>query len=191
MRYLVLIRHSMPEVDPSVPAREWQLSEEGRRRCVLLAREVSAYDPVAVVTSREPKAIETGQILAEGLGVACETAGGLQEHERPWTPWEGREAFEDKVARFFERPESLVFGEETADQAGRRFRAALEEVLQRHGQGNLAVVSHGTVMTLLVAGSNQIDPFGFWQSLGLPAVVVLAVPGYRLVDAIRQANACA
>jgi broad specificity phosphatase PhoE len=186
VRRLVLIRHSMPEIDPAVPAREWRLSEDGRRRCVRLVREVSAFDPAVVVTSQEPKAIETGQLLAEGLGVGCETAGGLHEHRRPRAPWEGREAFEAKVARFFERPETLVFGEETADQAEGRFRAALDKVLERHRQGNLAVVSHGTVMTLLVAGSNQVDAFGFWRRLGLPAVVVLEVPGYYLVDVIRE-----
>jgi broad specificity phosphatase PhoE len=186
MRRLVLIRHSLPEIDADVPARAWRLSEEGRRRCVRLAEEVSAYAPAVVVTSEEPKAIETGQIVAERLGLYWETAAGLHEHERPWAPWEGREAFEAKVAQFFQRPESPVFGAETAEQADRRFRAALDQVLHKHGQGDMAVVSHGTVMTLLVAGSNQLDPFGFWKSLGLPAVVVLAIPGYRLVDVILQ-----
>jgi broad specificity phosphatase PhoE len=166
MRRLVLIRHSLPEIDPDVPARAWHLSEEGCRRCVLLAEEVSAHAPAGVVTSEEPKAIETGQIVADHLGLHWETAGGLHEHERPWALWEGREAFEAKVAQFFQRPESLVFGEETADQAGRRFRAALDQVLQKHGRGDMAVVSHGTVMTLLVAGSNQLDPISWWTWSG-------------------------
>jgi 2,3-bisphosphoglycerate-dependent phosphoglycerate mutase len=186
MRHLVLIRHSLPEIDPNVPARGWRLSEEGRKRCVPLAEEVSVYDPAVVVTSQEPKAVETGQILAGRLGLSWETAEGLHEHERPWAPWEGREAFEAQVARFFARPDSLVFGEETADQARRRFTAALEEVLRRQGRRTVAVVSHGTVMALLVAHNNEMDPVGFWKSLSLPAVVVLAVPGYRLLNVIRR-----
>jgi len=186
MRRLLLVRHSLPEIDPGVAAREWRLSDEGRRRCALLAEAVSVHHPAVVVTSQEPKAMETGQIVAGRLGLRWEAAAGLQEHERPWAPWEGRQAFQARVARFFERPESLVFGEETADQARRRFAAALAEVLRRHGRGKGAVVSHGTVMTRLVAGHNEVDPFAFWRRLGLPAVVVLSVPGYRCLELIEQ-----
>jgi hypothetical protein len=32
----VLVRHSVPEVDPARPAEEWRLSEEGRARCAAL-----------------------------------------------------------------------------------------------------------------------------------------------------------
>ena len=130
--------------------------------------------------------METGQIVAERLGLSWEAAAGLHEHERPWAPWDGRQAFQDRVARFFERPDSLVFGGETADQALRRFAGALEGVLRKHGRGNVAVVSHGTVMTLLVAGHNEVHPFTFWRRLGLPAVVVLSVPGYRSLEVMEE-----
>lgn len=186
MRMLVLIRHSLPEIDPLVAAREWHLSDEGRRRCLPLAKTVSLHDPTLVVTSTEFKAVETGQIIAAQLGVRCGTAEDLHEHERPLAPWQGSDSFERQVARFFDQPGNLVLGDETADQARTRFGAALQAVLSRYPEGNLAVVSHGTVISTLVAYHNGLDPFRFWKSLGLPAVVLLDVPSFRLWETVED-----
>ncbi len=37
VRRLILVKHSLPVLEPAVPAREWRLGEEGRRRCAGLA----------------------------------------------------------------------------------------------------------------------------------------------------------
>jgi len=81
-RELVLVRHSLPEMVASVPASQWQLSDEGCRRCEPLAQWLAAYDLAAVITSTEPRAVETGQIVAEALRLPLETAPGLHERER-------------------------------------------------------------------------------------------------------------
>jgi broad specificity phosphatase PhoE len=60
------------------------------------------------------------------------------------------------------------------------------EVLQRHPQDDLAVVAHGTVITLFVAQTNSIDPFKFWQRLGLPSYVVLLLPDLSIIRVTEQ-----
>lgn len=82
MRKLILVRHSLPEFTEGVPAHQWSLSAEGRQRCVPLAEGLGAYEPVAVVTSTEPKAVETGQVIADHLSLLLESADGLREHHR-------------------------------------------------------------------------------------------------------------
>ena len=67
MSHLILVRHSAPEIVPQVPARAWHLSAVGRARCVPLAAALAPYQPRAIITSVEPKAVETGQIVAEQL----------------------------------------------------------------------------------------------------------------------------
>ncbi len=184
----MLVRHSQPEIDPAVTARLWQLSEEGRCRCRGLAARLSVLDPAVIVTSTESKAIETGRIVAQELGVPLETAADLHEHDRRGAPFlQEKGAFEAQVVRLIERPGELVFGNETADEAHRRFAAAVDEVLRRHRQGNLAVVSHGTVMTLFVARAAGIDPVSLWRALDLPAIVVMAAPGFDLLEVIERA----
>jgi broad specificity phosphatase PhoE len=139
-----------------------------------LAEDLRQHNPTIVVTSTEPKAVETGAIIAERLEIPLETAENLHEHDRRGEPFfSERGAFEDLVVRLFRNPHELVFGNETADQAYGRFSAAVDAALQRHPEGNVAVVSHGTVMTLFVARRTGVEPVRFWKELGLPAAVTL------------------
>jgi broad specificity phosphatase PhoE len=182
-----LVRHSLPEFVTGVPASQWHLSDEGRRRCRRLAGQLALHDLAAIVASQEPKATETGQIVADMLGLRLEIAAGLHEHERGVVRDMGsREQFGAQVARFFARPGELVMGCETADQAHARFQAAIARVVEQHRTGNLAIVSHGTVLTLLIARANRLDPVPLWQSLGLPAFATLSLPDLSLLGLVEH-----
>lgn len=184
---LILVKHSLPEIEPGVPANRWRLSSEGRRRCQALAAMLVAYWPAAILSSREPKAVETARIVADRLGLEAQVVAGLHEHERSTAPFVSLQAFEAAVERFFANPDQLVFGEESAAQARARFAAAVDVLRQQHTGGNLALVAHGTVISLFVAQANRIDPFAFWKRLGLPSFVVLSISDLALVDVVEQA----
>jgi broad specificity phosphatase PhoE len=186
---LILVRHSSPEIVPALPASRWSLSETGRRRCRPLAERLMVHSPDVFVTSTEPKAIETGQIVAELLGKPCQTADGLHEHDRANVRFESREWFEAQVAGFFAAPEQLVFGGETADQALQRFARAVAGVTGRYPTQNVVIATHGTVLTLFVARAAGLEPFPFWKRLGLPAFVVLSRPALRLLDVVEDVTA--
>ena len=62
MNALVLIRHTLPAIDESVPAFAWSLSVEGRRKCKDRSRSLSNYFPAKVYSSQELKAVETAQL---------------------------------------------------------------------------------------------------------------------------------
>ena len=186
MPKLILIRHSQSRQDPARPAGEWDLSEEGRRRCEPLAARMAGYQADVIVTSRERKALATGQAVAERLGLACAAADDLHEHERRTARYTSAELFEQIIARFFERPDELVFGEETARQAGARFERAVLRVLAQHPGRNVAIVSHGTVMSLFVSRRAGIAPLPLWRSLGMPAIIVMALPRLELVEVVER-----
>jgi broad specificity phosphatase PhoE len=80
----------------------------------------------------------------------------------------------ETMQTFFTRPDELVFAEETARGALERFNAALQKVLATYPHETLGIVSHGTVISLLVAHYNAIDAFGFWQRLELPCAFVIS-----------------
>jgi broad specificity phosphatase PhoE len=86
-RTVVLVKHSAPVVERDVAPKRWHLSEEGRRRSVVLAERLRGYDPGVIVSSEEPKAFETAQIAAERLGIGCSTFPGLHEHDRTGAPF--------------------------------------------------------------------------------------------------------
>lgn len=185
MRKLLLIRHSAPTLDGTVPASRWHLSGEGRRLCAPLAAHLAPHRPSVVVASVEPKAAETARLVAGILGIPWETMDDLHEHERPLAGLApSRDEFRAQVARLLRNPDDLVFGAETGAEARTRFASAIHALLEKHPTGNVAVVTHGTVMALFVGHVTGLDPVSFWQSLGLPAFAVLSLPDLGLLDVV-------
>ena len=185
-RKLVLIKHAPPEVAPDVPPEKWALSDRGRALCAPLANALRAHSPAVVVSSTEPKASETGEALASALGVPFGTAPGLHEHDRSDVPHMPSREFISAMELFFRRPRERVLGRETADAAEARFREAIGRVLAAHASGNVAVVSHGTVIALLVAKASGESPFRLWRELGLPSFVVLRLPDFGLEQTVAS-----
>ena len=44
MSYLILVKHALPEIIPTLPANQWHLSEVGRTQCALLGRVDELFD---------------------------------------------------------------------------------------------------------------------------------------------------
>jgi len=181
-RKLILIKHSKPLVDPRLPSHQWRLSDEGRQRCEPLVQAVRAHQPRIVISSEEPKASETARILSAGLGVPFQTAAGLGEHDRSNVPHMESREFISRVAHFFKNPQMLVLGRETAQAACDRLAAALNDLLQGNADGNIAVVTHGTVLALLVAEKTGEDGFLLWRRMGLPSMIVFGLPRWDEVE---------
>ncbi len=184
IRKLILVKHSLPQVVPALPPDRWLLSEEGRRRAGLLAERIRPLRPGVIVSSREPKARETADVIAGSVGVPVVVHEGLHEHERSGVGFLGALEFAEAIRSMFARPAELVMGDETAVEAGQRFASAVEVVLDRYRDGDVVVVAHGTVITLFVSGANDVPPFQFWSELGLPSYVVLSVPGMGLLEKV-------
>ncbi len=171
---------------PTAPPSLWRLSEAGRLKCAPLAGQLAAHHPDVIVTSTEPKAAETAQIVGNLLGKPLETAEGLIEHDRSNVAFLSTERFEAAVAEFFREPQRLVFGQETADQAHQRFTAAVEGIIARHPSKTLVLVTHGTVIALYVSRTAALEPFPLWKRLGTPAFVVLSLPERRILTVVER-----
>lgn len=180
---IIFLRHSLPSIDPAITASEWHLSEEGRQRCYRLAAQLSPFHPQHIISSLEPKAIETAQVVAEILGIPYETAHDLHEHVRIGEKYSTTEDFEASVKAFYEQPHRLVFGSETANQAHNRFARAVKMVIEKYAdQGPSVIVSHGTVISLFVSRAYGIEPFIFWKALELPCIVILSSPTPQILS---------
>lgn len=166
---LILIRHAAPAQDPNVPPPQWPLSEDGRAATRALAAKLKHLGPVAAVSSPEIKALETVQILTEGLGLTVVTDPAFAELHRPKWPFSDTATFEARVARLLENPHLSIEGAEPAGEAAARF----SEGLFRHAARPLMVGSHGTILAAnlgLQTGRHDAD---LWKSLRLPEALVL------------------
>lgn len=188
MARLLLVKHALPDIKPDVPAEKWRLGEQGRVQSARLAEALRSYAPDVVITSDEPKAVETGQIVAEVLGLPCRTAPDLHEHDSTGEPYfADPAAFEDAVRSLFSVPDERRFGESGGEALG-RFAEAVEAALESCPNETVVLVAHGRVNTLFVAAHNDLEPFAFWQSWSLGTFAVLSRPDYGVIEAPQSLN---
>lgn len=173
MKRLILVKHSLPKILEGIPAREWNLSEEGAKRARILADRLRFYNPEVILASMELKAMQTAEIVADALGLEMKVAANLHEHERRETAFLAHEVFESKIHEFFEKPDDLVLGNETANQAHHRFDYAVQSLLNSYGDRTMIIVAHGTVISLFVSRLTGVPAFPLWKELGLPSYTVL------------------
>lgn len=181
MKQLILVKHSLPEIVEDVPACEWELSEKGRVFAELLADRLRQYRPEVIISSTEPKARQTAEIVGVNLSIAPHVADGLHEHDRSHSPFYPKDEFQSLVREFFDKPDVLIFGDETASQALTRFRDSINSILNSHVNKNLVVVAHGTVISLFVSWLTGVDGYLLWRELGLPSFVLLDVQSKLLL----------
>jgi broad specificity phosphatase PhoE len=188
MRKLILIKHSMPNLSSDIPSNEWILSQEGKEQSKKLADKLKPYHFSKLFCSTEPKAIETAQIAGESLSKSVQMIDGVHEHERK----SSREIYPQKqwkeiIRTFFQRPDELILGDETANSAQNRFINAIHSLIENENSDeDIVIVTHGTVMTLFISKYNDVDSFDVWDSFGLPSYVELSIPGYELQKIINM-----
>ncbi len=180
-KHLILVKHSLPEIVEGLPAREWKLSDGGRIRAQELAERLSEYQPEIIVSSAEPKAKETAEIVAGRHNLEIHIADGLHEHDRSKTTYLSRDEFQAAMHEYFEKSDMLVFGIETADETYARFYQAVRSILDCHPNETVVIVAHGTVISLFVSRLTGISDFLLWKELGLPSFVVIDIETNTLV----------
>ena len=172
-KYLILVKHSIPEIQTARPANTWRLSEEGRSRAQHLAEHLKTFTPEIVVSSHERKAKETAEILASQLQLDMQIISDLHEHDRSNVPYLSHEAFQASIREFFQKPAELVFGIETANQAYSRFYRAIHAILNEFKNKTIVIVTHGTVISLFVSRLTGMSDLELWNQLGLPSFIAM------------------
>jgi 2,3-bisphosphoglycerate-dependent phosphoglycerate mutase len=187
MSKLILIKHATPLKDVTKPSHLWHLAERGREDARVLAERLRDRGIDLVITSTEPKAEETGKIVAEVLGIPCQSSDNLHEHDRSNVPVMPTREFISMIALFFNEPHRLVLGKETADAARERFDRAVETVMRAHGESkNVAIVTHGTVMALFLTDRVREDPFELWRRLQLPSYAAIDWPSGKVDEVVER-----
>lgn len=149
-RHVHFLTHPDVLIDPAVPVPDWPLSERGRDRMRAVLDQPWIAGIGSLFCSTERKARDGAAILAEALGLPVTELAELGENDRSSTGYLPKLEFEAMADAFFARPQESVHGWERAADAQRRIVAALDEVLRRAPEGDIAIVSHGGVGALLL-----------------------------------------
>jgi broad specificity phosphatase PhoE len=154
VRYLT---HPQVQIDPAVPVPLWTLSAIGRKRVCALARAGWLFGTTEIIASGEPKALETAEILAAELGLAVTVKEAMHENDRSATGFLPPAEFEVVANEFFATPTVSVRGWEPARAAQQRIVREMEMVLEGEPRGDILVVGHGAVGTLLLCHYSKIS----------------------------------
>ncbi|MDP1617733.1 histidine phosphatase family protein [Phenylobacterium sp.] len=182
MSELLLIKHAPPQITPEVISHRWVLSAEGRARCGWLVEVCRARGVTRLFASPEPKTLETAALVAMALGGSFRPLDGLQENDRTGLGFVSPDVLEARITAFFEDPDAVAIGAETARAVLARFQAAIDVAVASAPGEAIAVVTHGTAMSTFIAAHNAIDPLSLWRDLTLPGVAVLDAATYRLLE---------
>ena len=143
------ITHPQVQIDPLIPVPEWGLSDIGRMRAKQFASLPILEATTAIISSAEKKAIETAEIVSDAIDVSIEVREKTHENDRSATGFLEPKEFELVADNFFAQPTKSIRGWERAIDAQSRIVQEIEQTLERHAQGDLLMVGHGAVGTLL------------------------------------------
>jgi broad specificity phosphatase PhoE len=145
-RYL---SHPQVKIDPEIPVPQWGLSDIGRARTLSLKSAQCLINTTLIVSSAETKAQETAAILADDLSLEVLVRPKSHENDRSATGFLKGKEFERTADQFFAYPEASVRGWERAVDAQARIVQEAQFVLSIKTSGDILMIGHGGVGTLL------------------------------------------
>ena len=163
---LVLIRHAAPVDDARgrcYGRLDLGLSPQGERQAAALVRSLDGAHIDAVVSSPALRAVDTARPLADVFGLEVEIRHDLGELD--FGELEGRTYDEiaashpDLYAHWMAEPTSVRFpGGESYDDLRERVDATIGNLLRERAGQTVAVVTHGGVVRVVVAGVLGLPP---------------------------------
>jgi alpha-ribazole phosphatase len=157
---LYLIRHG--EIEPAAMGKligqtDVALSERGVEQARRLAEKLTSVRLDAVYSSDLRRAYRTAEIIAEHNQVSAQPSVTWREIDMG--AWEGRtlstlnDETPERFASLFDDPASFEYpdGESFADFTT-RIQGALDQLLQTHPNGEIALVAHGGVCRAIIGG---------------------------------------
>ena len=171
MTTLILVRHAQSAPDPTLPEREWPLSEKGQLQALQLAPVLAELGVDALASSPYLRAIETLRPYEEAAGLQTLVDEDLRERALGgWMP--DVADVEAAVRKMHADLDFQLEGGESGRACIARFEAALDRVIAAHPGRTIAVGSHGGVLGHLIARQNVALPEEFWRQIRNPHLFV-------------------
>lgn len=170
---LYLVRHgatTLSAEDRFAGATDVDLSDEGRRQVTALAARLADDHITAFYASPMRRTVETAAILAQPFGLAPELRDGLREiHHGRWeerTRAEVEAEYQDEYAAWELDP--LTFapeGGESGLMVLARALPVIRDIILRHPDQNVVVVSHKATIRLIISSFLGFDARGYRDRL--------------------------
>ncbi len=157
MSRVIYLTHPQVLIDPNVPIPNWGLNDVGQRRVAAIATATSLALTTTVISSAEVKAIETAKPIAAAMGLGICIVPAMHENDRSSTGYLASDAFEQMADAFFANPDKSIKGWEPARSAQTRIVNEVHKTLRKAPKGDVLIVGHGGVGTLLYCALASCD----------------------------------
>ena len=169
------------------------LSDKGRQRIARASEFLSRFKIDFIYTSALSRCIESAKIVAEKQDAPVEIASAL--NELGFGLWEGlsfeeiRERYPKELNLWLQDLENHTPPEgEPMRDAQRRGVAKFNEIAERHGGQNVAIVSHAGVLRLIICSILDLklqDMFRIGQDYGCIDMVRVHKDGIAVVELLN------
>ena len=183
------LSHPQVEIDATLAIDRWPLNKIGHARVAALAASGALVGTTSVFSSAEVKALQTAKPLADMLSCTVQVRALMHENDRSATGYLPAAEFEAVADQFFSQPDESVRGWETARMAQARIVAQLQACLALHNEGNILIVGHGAVGTLLYCALAKVpidrrydQPIGGGNYLVFDSALRQPIRGWRPME---------
>lgn len=171
MTRVILLRHGQTEwnrVERFRGRADLALDEVGLAQAEAAASYIAGWEPVALYSGPLRRTMMTAQALARRLTLPITPLEGLTDIDyglwQGLSPEEAADRDPERYRQWLETPHLMRFPEgESLDQVRSRALAALDEVLARHRDQTVVLVSHKVVCKVLLCAVLGLDNSHFWQ----------------------------
>ena len=167
---ITYVRHAMPALEEGVHSTDWHLDDATRAHAQAWADRLEVGDGIGVlVSSTEPKALETAAAIAARWPIEVVGDERLREAVRPWIGT-GYRAFAHRYLRGEQHE-----GWEPHGSVAERMEAAVADARAAAGERPAVVVTHGLALSIHLGQrlGPDFDPESFWSRLAFPDAWVL------------------
>lgn len=144
------------------------LTPQGHAQAKAAGEALKGREISALYTSDLLRAWETAEEIGSVLGMAPQPVEGLREVSLG--EWEGKEIEEIRandprtLELWYSAPmEANIPGAEPLDAFRERVLASFEEILSHHAQGEIVIVSHGGVLSVIIAHILEMSLNSLWR----------------------------
>ena len=171
MTRILLIRHGQTEWNREERFRgrvDIDLDEVGIRQAEAAAERVAQWEVAAIYSSPLRRAIATAKTIANRLGLPVALLEGINDMD--FGRWQGLSIHEveTEYPELFDlwryRPEQLKIPEgESLDDVKKRVLATIDDLVAKHENETVALVTHRVVCKVLLCHLLGLDNAHFWQ----------------------------
>jgi broad specificity phosphatase PhoE len=158
MSTLIFVTHPDVDVDPSRPRSEWTLSTKGFEELQNLIAKDFWGNIKSIFCSKEFKASQVAEKIAEVHNLKVIKIDGLEEINRESTGFLPEEKYRLAIEDFYIHPADSYKGWETAYEATERIKECVNRLVKESEDSYFVIIGHGMIGSCLSCWIKGIDP---------------------------------